>query len=310
MSAALCGLSGEVDPEKSQHLVHRVAQVAHGLAQGKVGSGFDVCAAVFGSMRYCRVSSEALGTHMGVVEAAWPPHATIDEVAAACRVLVGECDPGAWDFTATPFALPQGFKLMMADVRGGSETPSMVRKILAWRESGGAAAHAVWTALCECNVDIADKIGRLVHLAASTVPSDYNAGVALCAGLPSTEWAIQEHPVCQAAAAAAAAFLKYRTIVWEMGSAADVPVEPEAQRRKADATLALPGVMACGVPGAGGFDALFAIVATPDSLPGSGTVRQAVEALWSGLEGVAVCPLLLEEGPGVGQAGAGVQVEV
>ncbi len=60
-------------------------------------------------------------------------------------------------------------------------------QILAWRESGGAAAHAVWTALCECNVDIADKIGRLVHLAASTVPSDYNAGVALCAGLPSTE---------------------------------------------------------------------------------------------------------------------------
>lgn len=29
----------------------------------------------------------------------------------------------------TPFALPPGMELMMADVCGGSETPSMVRKV-------------------------------------------------------------------------------------------------------------------------------------------------------------------------------------
>ncbi len=36
MSAAHCGLGGEASVDKSKHLVHRVAQVAHGLAQGKV----------------------------------------------------------------------------------------------------------------------------------------------------------------------------------------------------------------------------------------------------------------------------------
>jgi phosphomevalonate kinase len=33
-------------------LVHDVAQVAHGLAQGKIGSGFDVCSAALGSVRF------------------------------------------------------------------------------------------------------------------------------------------------------------------------------------------------------------------------------------------------------------------
>ena len=33
-------------------LVHNVAQVAHGCAQGKIGSGFDVCSATYGSIRY------------------------------------------------------------------------------------------------------------------------------------------------------------------------------------------------------------------------------------------------------------------
>ena len=41
-------------------LVHRVAQVAHIVAQGKVGSGFDVCAACFGSNRYIRCNPETL----------------------------------------------------------------------------------------------------------------------------------------------------------------------------------------------------------------------------------------------------------
>ena len=43
-------------PSPSLDLVHRVAQLAHCLAQGKAGSGFDVAAAVFGSCSYRRFS--------------------------------------------------------------------------------------------------------------------------------------------------------------------------------------------------------------------------------------------------------------
>lgn len=59
--------NGDVAVESKQ-LVHDVAQIAHGLAQGKVGSGFDVCSAVMGSIRYCRIPQATLGAYMDRVE--------------------------------------------------------------------------------------------------------------------------------------------------------------------------------------------------------------------------------------------------
>jgi len=41
-------------PSKGRNLAHNLAQFVHCLAQGKVGSGFDVSAAVFGSQLYTR----------------------------------------------------------------------------------------------------------------------------------------------------------------------------------------------------------------------------------------------------------------
>lgn len=43
-------------------VVHVIAQTAHCIAQGKVGSGFDVSSAVYGSQRYIRFSPEVLSS--------------------------------------------------------------------------------------------------------------------------------------------------------------------------------------------------------------------------------------------------------
>lgn len=45
---------------KDLDMVHIIAQTAHCIAQGKVGSGFDVSSAVYGSQRYVRFSSDVL----------------------------------------------------------------------------------------------------------------------------------------------------------------------------------------------------------------------------------------------------------
>ena len=50
-------------PEKKQHgrdLVHSLGQFCHCLAQGKIGSGFDVASAVYGSVQYRRFSPSIL----------------------------------------------------------------------------------------------------------------------------------------------------------------------------------------------------------------------------------------------------------
>lgn len=69
-----------------------------------------------------------------------------------------------------------------------------------------------------------------------------------------------------------------------------------------DATSTLPGVLCAGVPGAGGVDAVFAIVVHPDAEDG-------VRDLWASWqvggadtesegEGATVCPLLLTASEG------------
>ncbi|KAK4741286.1 hypothetical protein SAY87_024874 [Trapa incisa] len=44
-----------------------------------------------------------------------------------------------------------------------------------------------------------------------------------------------------------------------MGEAAGVPIEPETQTQLLDDTMGMEGVLLAGVPGAGGFDAVFAV---------------------------------------------------
>ena len=54
-------------------------------------------------------------------------------------------------------------------------------------------------------------------------------------------------------------FHEVRRKLKSMGNAAGVGIEPEAQTGLCDATMDLDGVIMCGVPGAGGNDAVFAI---------------------------------------------------
>ena len=44
--------------EEDRRILHNLAQVAHAVAQGKIGSGFDVAAAVYGTQAYRRFAPE------------------------------------------------------------------------------------------------------------------------------------------------------------------------------------------------------------------------------------------------------------
>jgi phosphomevalonate kinase len=55
---------------------------------------------------------------------------------------------GVWDAVVEPFSLPPPLELIMGDVCGGSSTPSMVRKVLQWRETdkyvAGQGSNTSW----------------------------------------------------------------------------------------------------------------------------------------------------------------------
>ena len=69
-------------------------------------------------------------------------------------------------------------------------------------------------------------------------------------------------------------FNQARELMREMGTAAGVEIEPVQQTQLADQTEGISGVLCAGVPGAGGNDAIFAIVLSVKA-------RTRVESMWS-----------------------------
>jgi len=77
-----------------------------------------------------------------------------------------------------------------------------------------------------------------------------------------------------------------------MGTESSVPIEPDTQTALLDASLQVNGVLIAGVPGAGGYDAIFCIIAD-DGDDVRSTFHQLL-GIWEQRE-VPVCPLLARE---------------
>jgi phosphomevalonate kinase len=133
----------------ARRLAHNVAQFVHCLAQGKVGSGFDVSAGVFGSQLYTRFNPAVLQPLMDD-SVRYPFRPPIWSLAYLCsfsfslqsgsQSLLSVLAPEnlAWDARVTPFTLPPRTRLLLADIHAGSNTPLLVSKVLKWRAENSA----------------------------------------------------------------------------------------------------------------------------------------------------------------------------
>jgi phosphomevalonate kinase len=247
----------------SLDVVHKLAQVCHASAQGKVGSGFDVSAAVYGSHTYTRFSPSVIDQVLGC------EHSSPNLPRAVQSVVLSS----SWDCSRDVLMLPHCFRLLMGDVQGGSSTPSMARSVLAWRNSGGDEPNRVWSELSQVNLEIARLMGDIAGAAGVEDESRRLAQV-----LPN-QW---RESACSIEEALLfrlrRLFLTARHLLRTIGTGAGVPIEPNSQTQLADASMELPGVLCAGVPGAGGEDAVFAIVVHP-------TAVDALEALWCSWKG-------------------------
>lgn len=225
--------------------LHNLAQSAHCAAQGKIGSGFDVSAAVHGSHVYHRFSPSCLES-------------------GGLREQVD----GKWDHEVEATKVPKGLRLVMGDVDCGSSTPGMVRKVLAWRGSD-ETAEELWR-------DLEGRNTGLIELMAKAEERSREDG---------EEWqsAVKTWGTGEEAETESMKLLNeiskqvgaIREKIREMGSRAEVPIEPEAQTKLLDAAAAaVPGVLGGVVPGAGGYDAVVFLCVDRDE-----TVEQLEEFL-------------------------------
>ncbi|KAJ9142951.1 Phosphomevalonate kinase [Pleurostoma richardsiae] len=155
LSHYLPSSSFDLSTPAGRRTLHNLAQAAHCAAQGKVGSGFDVAAAVYGSCLYTRFSPSRLS---GAPEPGAPGFGAAVEALAAAE----------WDARAAKdgVALPGGVALRMCDVDCGSQTVGMVKQVLAWRAADPEGSRALWDALQARNEGLAAALreGRVEDL--------------------------------------------------------------------------------------------------------------------------------------------------
>lgn len=208
--------------------LHNLAQAAHCAAQGKIGSGFDIAAATYGSCVYRRFSPSTLEGLGGIGAKGFSNRlkAVVENADSAHQWDVG-IDK---DFAAS---MPRSLRLVMCDVDCGSETVGMVQNILSWRKEKPEQAKLLWETLHEGNEDLATELHRLAQKDKDSVEAYDNLRTIL---------------------------LTIRSLIREMSALSGVPVEPKSQTDLIDACCLLRGVVGGVVPGAGGFDAIALIV--------------------------------------------------
>ncbi|KAF8379016.1 hypothetical protein HHK36_028443 [Tetracentron sinense] len=237
-------------------LVHVVAQSAHCIAQGKVGSGFDVA-----------MKGKPL------------------------QDVIVDVLKGNWDHENTQFSLPPLMTLVLGEPgTGGSSTPSMVGAVKKWQVSDPPKSLDTWRKLAEANSALETQLNVLSKLAEEQWET-YKCVISSCSELKSEKWMEQATDPCKAAVVKALlgardAVLEIRLHMRQMGEAAGVPIEPESQTKLLDATMNVEGVLLAGVPGAGGFDAIFAVTLGESSIN--------VTKTWSSF---GVLSLLVREDP-------------
>ncbi len=352
-----CGAALAADPTRASasrdadetETIHRLAQAAHCVAQGKVGSGFDVFTAVYGSCAYSRfpaatiepllhaastaTTAAANGGAASLTNCVCVDPAVLASTVGHPRLRGAAADAASGDAGWVPRALLGSFRrlppritLMLADVHaGGTETPSMVQKIFAWRKTldAGDAANP-WNGLAAANVACISALEALDR-AASENGAAYDAAARVAASAPSASSATDVSDVAPDVAAVVrlfdatrAALADSRARLRDVGVRAGVEVEPPRLTPLLDRSLgATPGVLAVGCPGAGGYDAVFALVVDVGDAGvasggggsgGDGSTSNSnsarLEAFWESYEsdGLHVCPLLVRE------AGAGLQL--
>lgn len=203
--------------------VHNLAQAAHCAAQGKVGSGFDVAAAIYGSCVYRRFSPSILQRYGEIGQKGF---------SSSLKSVIEDASPSEkWDMDIDKGSamVPKGLRIVMCDVDCGSETVGMVQKVMSWKKTKPEEATLLWQSLQKANEDLALELRSIAHRD-SDRPKDYE-------GLQTI-------------------ILTMRSLIREMSTQAGVPIEPKVQTILIDACCQLPGVIGGVVPGAGGFDAV------------------------------------------------------
>lgn len=249
-AALFCCYSGPQfltkDASKTLDRLHNLAQVAHCIAQGKVGSGFDVASAVYGSIVYRRFSPSLINSLMELEPS---------KFASGLKKLVDDTN---WKVEHKQCCLVKGVHILMGDIAGGSETPKLVSKVNQWKEKDPEYALKVWTELNGANMKLVKCLESLQEVASSK-PEEYNQLLSYLSDHSAKEILSDgSQPLLKEVVTSIEHIRRYLKIMTVKSGA---EIEPDEQTTLLDNCELLKGCLGGVVPGAGGYDAICLLVA-------------------------------------------------
>ncbi|KAG5518897.1 hypothetical protein PMAC_002428 [Pneumocystis sp. 'macacae'] len=254
IAALLVHLSdGKFDVQITQNkwIIHNLSQIAHCYVQNKIGSGFDIAAACFGSCLYKRFDT-----------------AIIDSIGDCTSIhfkkQLTKVVESLWDISIEELSFPSGLKILLIDRDKGTSTLNMARDVLAWKNSN-ADANIIWEELKKANDVFYKTISKLTS-ASQEFESDYYEVLKIAGQIPWNKNNMQfeehstKHFIFQLLDDLYFQLKLIRQKLKIIGIKAGVPIEPPSQSSLLDRCIQIPGVLGVGIPGAGGYDAIFCII--------------------------------------------------
>lgn len=262
------------DPASPQDLdiIHNLSQLAHCTAQGKIGSGFDVGSAVYGSIVYRRFPPTSL---VPVIDIGASLDTSDNQVSSsaycdAVKTIVDSPHADSiWSpLQHTPCSMPPGISILMGDVCGGSETPKLVSTVLQWRKNKPEEANKLWTELNAANMAFVETLNKLQSFSKAK-PEEYAELLRKYASVSSEDKSNNNNSYISTPISCSDDLItclkknlyQIRVYLKQMTTLSQVPIEPDSQTVLIDRCVReLPGVIGGVVPGAGGFDAIALVV--------------------------------------------------
>lgn len=231
--------------------VHNLAQIAHCKAQGKIGSGFDVASATFGSIIYQRFEAKLITD-------------VLESKENTLNKLVYLVDESDWKMTHDIVKMPPGIRLLMGDVQGGSETPKMVSKVLEWRKSNPDYCAKVWTDLNNNNMKLIRSMQELNELSVNN--TERYAEILNILKQRKSDDILADEPTVDLIPLQniIESIRQIRECLQIMTLETGASIEPESQTQLLDNVSSITGVLGGVVPGAGGYDAICLLVASSE----------------------------------------------
>lgn len=250
------------DAVNRENLIHNLAQIAHCHAQQKVGSGFDVAAAVFGSITYRRFDPAIIEPLMK--HAIYDDNQNFDYQSSYCNEIQ-KIASSSWKFDRRSNSLPPFFKLLIGDVSGGSNTPKLVSKVLKWKQDNPQKSSELFASLNKANQEFIESIEHLnieakASLAYAKALKEFSKVDLVTLKHHENMIPDEFKQFLSPVRKLIMAIVKIRENLQLLTKLSGAEIEPPSQTELLDHCLNIKGCFGGVVPGAGGYDAIAVLV--------------------------------------------------